>query len=70
MKTTFDFLPFETRFIFRGKEYVKQGLSLEHDAAGTGYVFQYEAEAEADQSVLSPETAVNVVIVAEGEGKK
>ena len=70
MKTTFDFLPFETRFVFRGNEYVKQGLSLPQDAAGTGYVFQYETEVEADPSVVSPDTAVNVAIVAEGEGKK
>lgn len=65
MKTTFDFLPFETRFTFHGKEYAKRGLSLAEDAAGTGHVFQYETEVEADASVLSPETAVKVAIGAE-----
>jgi hypothetical protein len=67
MKTTFDFLPFETRFIFRGREYVKVALSLAEDAARTGYGFQYETEVEADPSVVSPGAAVRVAIAGEAE---
>jgi hypothetical protein len=67
MKTTFDALPFEARFRFFDRDFVKVGLSLAEDAVRDGHVFQYEAEVEADPLAVSPET---VAVSEEVKGKK
>jgi hypothetical protein len=44
-------VPIGARLIFRGREYVKLGLSMAEDEKRDAHVFQYEAEVESDKKV-------------------